>query len=304
MDTLEISEPFLPDFAAIQVEGGHPDGVVVGKAHEHAFAVAGRRAGSLAVLGMLLHEVPAVDLPLPELFARVDGVAERRLLLCLVIRRHEEDSVAPDRGRTVPPTGDTRLPDNVLVLAPLDRRLLGRCGLSVLRGSAPPGPIVRPGLHGGKIVPTGTRCTGNKDCNKERQHTGVPGNHAENLLRVDNPSSIRRNRPQKGNMLPALRGYWQAGMSHDNAHTRHVGYCNRLMSIQHLNPTEPYRNRLRRRVTPKPASMFLLANHCKGYDFVVSLRILDTSTAVRQTADDEQEKGIALILRPLSSPPR
>src|SRR5262245_32264128 len=91
--------------------------------HDDAFAVGARRGAAVGVvfLGQLLaRDVHGLR---PEQLAARAVEAEQRPLLSLVGGDRDEDPSVRDDGAAVAGAGDLRSPPDVLLRAPLDRRL-------------------------------------------------------------------------------------------------------------------------------------------------------------------------------------
>ena len=78
------------------------------------FSVGGERTGSMGTLFVQLHEAALMDSSRPEEFTRCAVQAKNALGLLLFVRGGQNHPIPYNDGRTVPASGNFRLPNDVL----------------------------------------------------------------------------------------------------------------------------------------------------------------------------------------------
>src|SRR5262245_37237251 len=111
-----------------------------------------------------------MDRRLPEQFPGMPMIAQHRLRLGLVIGGREEYLIPHDSRRAMAATGNGAFPQDVLRVAPLQRRLLlGICD-SVSIGAAPPRPVRRTNRDGViTLLAAGFRCMSQGDAQSNQR---------------------------------------------------------------------------------------------------------------------------------------
>ena len=133
----------LPESIATHRQRRREDRVAVEEVDEQSLAVArhgARREGG--PLGPLGGETAGVNIGLPDLLPGPAIETQHRLHLTLLVSRRQINVISDDNWRTVPATGHRRLPQHVLRVAPLERRILIGTGNAIAIRSAPPRPVV------------------------------------------------------------------------------------------------------------------------------------------------------------------
>ena len=109
-----IGNPSLPKNFTFEGQGGRPGSPSIDEADVNALPIASGRRGGLRGLFVPSHELALVDGSLPEELARRATVAEAALNLLFLVGGTKEHLVAEDDGRTMPASGNRRLPDHFL----------------------------------------------------------------------------------------------------------------------------------------------------------------------------------------------